>query len=69
MVDWIIGTALADDNDSSNQQRSQVFIQRYLRNLKVASADSAENYNSTGKPVEYKGSITANGRGRKGRRR
>ena len=68
MVDWIIGTALADDNDSSNQQRSQVFIQRYLRNLKVASADSAENYNSTGNPVEYKGSITANGRGRKRRR-
>jgi len=57
MVDWIIGTALADDNDASNQQRSVVFLQRYTRNMKEAIGDSAVDYTEGNRTVQYNGGI------------
>ena len=57
MVDWLVGTALQDDNDAGNQQRAITFIQRYTRNLEEAAADSAVNYNNDPKVVEYSGGI------------
>ena len=57
MVDWLVGTALQDDNDAGNQQRATTFIQRYTRNLEAAVADSSTNYNDDPKVVEYSGGI------------
>ena len=57
MVDWLVGTALQDDNDAANQQRATTFIQRYTRNLEAAVADSAVNYNNDPKVVAYTGGI------------
>ncbi len=52
MVDWLVGTALQDDNDAGNQQRAVTFMKRYERNLNAAIADSAVNYNNDPKVVE-----------------
>ena len=67
MVDWLIGTALQDDNDAGNQQRSQTFMQRYVRNLDLASADSSVDYNDSPNVVQYTGGIVKPNR--KNRRR
>jgi len=59
MINWIVGTALQDDNDAGNNARAQVFLGRYTRELDKEIASSAEDYSSASKKYEtkYRGGI------------
>lgn len=54
MVNWIVGTALQDDNDANNMQRAGLFLSRYERDLKVEIASSYTDYSSASKKYETK---------------
>jgi len=59
MVNWIVGTALVDDNDANNAARSERFLARYTRDLTLEQGNSATDYASSSKKnkVEYRGGI------------
>ncbi len=59
MINWIVGTALQDDNDANNNQRAQIFIQRYVRDMEHELRASNMDYSSASKKyvTSYNGGI------------
>jgi len=59
MINWIVGTALQDDNDANNTQRAQVFLQRYVRDMEHELAASNTDYSNASKKyvTHYNGGI------------
>ncbi len=59
MINWIIGTALADDNDASNNTRSDKFMAKYARELTKEHGDAARSYSTAPKSNQttYMGGI------------
>ena len=59
IVNWLVGSALQDDNDANNNQRSISFINRYQRDLEKGMKDSAVDYSRGSKKYEtrYSGGI------------
>ena len=59
MVNWIVGTALQDDNDANNAQRAQVFLQRYVRDMEHELKASNTDYSAPSKKytTQYNGGI------------
>jgi len=54
MVNWVVGTALQDDNDAGNNQRALVFLGRYERDMAVELKQSNTDYSSQGKKYDTK---------------
>ena len=44
MINWIVGSALQDDNDASNNQRAVSFLTRYTRELEKEMKESSVDY-------------------------
>ena len=54
MVNWIVGTALQDDNDANNTARALVFLSRYERDMKVELESSEADYSAPDRKYETK---------------
>lgn len=54
MINWIVGTALQDDNDANNTARAALFLGRYSRELEKEIAISSEDYSNGSKKYETK---------------
>ena len=54
MVNWIVGTALQDDNDANNKERAIVFLGRYSRDLELEKVSSNKDYSRASKKYETK---------------
>ena len=59
IINWIVGTALQDDNDANNLARSELFLARYGRELDLEMAESSKDYSSASKKynTKYRGGI------------
>jgi len=59
LVNWIVGTALVDDNDANNAARSERFLARYTRDLNLEQGNSATDYAASNKKnkIRYHGGI------------
>lgn len=59
IVNWIVGTALQDDNDASNNNRAQGFLNKYVRELTEGQSMSSRDYSSASRKYSttYNGGI------------
>lgn len=59
VVNWIVGTALQDDNDASNNNRAQGFLSKYVRELTEGQSMSSRDYSSASRKysTKYRGGI------------
>jgi len=59
LINWIVGTALQDDNDANNNERALLFLGRYTRELEEGIAESNKDYSAPSKKYEvsYNGGI------------
>lgn len=63
MVNWIVGSALQDDNDANNNARAIAFLTRYTRDLDEGKVVANLDYGLASKKyiTKYRGGITQNG--------